>query len=67
MLACSKYFLDCLQFCLIRVRKANIPKDDLVICSIEGISAKNVSIWGVFVEAVSIEDIFAWSIYTNLG
>lgn len=67
MLAYSKYFLNCLQFCLIRVRKANIPEDDLVMCSIEGISAKDVSIWGVFIEAVSIESIFAWSTYTNAG
>lgn len=42
LLTYFRYFLDYLQFCLIKARKAKVAKDNLAKYYIKGIFAKNI-------------------------
>lgn len=63
MLACSGYFLVSPQFYLTRARKTKITKSNLALYSARKISAKDVSVWGVFVGVDPIRGFFAMNTY----
>lgn len=67
ILACSKYLLGCLRFCLTKAREAKFAKSDLVAYFILKISARDVFVWGISADVNPVEDFFAVHIYMGIG
>ena len=65
ILACAKYFLDCLQLHLIKAKNAKNAKNDLATStSIIDIFARDIFDWGIFARStfiwgLSAQDAFA--------
>lgn len=67
MLACFRYFLGYPRPCLTRTREVKVAEGDLAMCSIGGIFAGDISVWGVSVEAVSVGVASAGDTYVGAG
>ena len=63
---CFGYFLDHLQFCLIRAREAKVAESDLALYSIGGLSAGDVSVWGVSAGTEPAKDFSAGGTYIDV-
>lgn len=66
MLNCSGYFLDCLQSCLIKTKKAKVAKGDLAAYSIREISTRDVTLWSVSAGADFAEGFIAINTYIGI-
>ena len=58
MLICFKYFIVYLRLYLTKVEEAKSVKSDLATSFFKGILAKEVFVWDIFIEPVSIRAAF---------